>query len=279
MNGAQIEVITWWYGNRNYRTGIELLARYCKNKVIINTLAKQGKENFPASLKKLNYEVTKAVQLDWLHMPDDILPEQTGKKTLTNIPPGENQTEKQENNDHPDSSFPPEAKIKNDDANQYPRIIRRLKYEYSELYNKKSVLHSEMRNIDSANTAQNNKQRAALLTEIKSISKQLSFYYGFLAKYEVTGVIPDEAEIWPPKEEPAPEKPKSLPELKKIMWSLRRENSKDNFRLIYQQRTKAEKENPIPKGPQRDAIELRMKLRETKLVETMAMISQLENVD
>ncbi|MBK6285789.1 MAG: hypothetical protein IPF54_26740 [Draconibacterium sp.] len=59
MNDAQNEVIAWWYGNRNYRTGIELLARYCKNKVIINTLAKQGKENFPASLKKLNYELQK----------------------------------------------------------------------------------------------------------------------------------------------------------------------------------------------------------------------------
>ncbi|MBK6285788.1 MAG: hypothetical protein IPF54_26735 [Draconibacterium sp.] len=53
------------------------------------------------------------------------------------------------------------------------------------------------------------------------------------------------------------------------MWSLRRENSKDNFRLIYQQRIKAEKENPMPKGPQRDAIELRMKLRDIKLAETI----------
>ncbi len=277
MNNAQNEVIAWWYGRRDYRTGIELLSRYGKNKTIILTLAKQGKENFPASVKKLNYEVTKAVQLDWLHMPDDIQPEQTGEKSLADIPPRENQEE--EKNNPPDTFFPSEKDKKNDDTNQYPRVIRRLKYEYSELYNKKSALHTEMRNVEQANTEKNNELRSDLLSEIKSISKQLAFYYGFIEKYEVTGITPDEAEIWPPAKEQASEEPKTLPELKKLMWSLRRENSKDGFRLIYQQRTKAEKENPMPKGSKRDAIELRMKLREIKLAETMTLITLLENAD
>jgi len=61
------------------------------------------------------------------------------------------------------------------------------------------------------------------------------------------------------------------------MWSLRRETAKDGFRLLYQQRTKAEKENPMPKGSKRDAIELRMQIREQKLAETMTLITQLEN--
>jgi hypothetical protein len=277
MNNAQNEVIDWWYGRRDYRTGIELLSRYCKNKTIINTLSKHGKENFQASVKKLNYEVTKAVQLDWLHMPAYLSPEQVGEKSLADISPRENQ--KEEKNNPADTFFPPEKDKKNDDTNQYPRVIRRLKYEYSELYNKKSALHSDMRNVEQANTEKNNEQRSELLSEIKSISKQLAFYYGFLEKYEVNGIVPDEAEIWPPAKEPAPEEPKSLPELKKLMWSLRRENSKDGFRLIYQQRTKAEKENPMPKGAKRDAIELRIKLREIKLAETMTLITQLENAD
>ena len=277
MNEAQNEVIAWWYGRRDYRTGIELLSRYGKNKTIILTLAKQGKENFTASVKKLHYEVTKAVQLDWLHMPADLSPDQTGEKSLAAIPHGENKEE--EKNNPPDTSFPPEKDKKNDDTNQYPRVIRRLKYEYSELYNRKSVLHADMRMVEHTNTEKNNELRSELLSEIKSISKQLSFYYGFIEKYEVFGITPDEAEIWPPAKEQAPEEPKSLPELKKLMWSLRRENSKDGFRLIYQQRTKAEKENPMPKGSKRDAIELRMKLREIKLAETMTLISQFENAD
>jgi hypothetical protein len=276
MNDKQLEVVAWWYGRRDYRTGIELLSRYCKNNTIIITLSKQGKENFPDSVKKLNYEVTKAVQLNWLHMPDDISEsEQTGEKSLADTPPQENQED--EKNNPADTSFLPEQGKKNDDSNQYPRVIRKLKYEYSNLYNKKSVLHAEMRLVEQTNTDKNNELRSQLLTQIKSISKQLAFYYDFLAKYEVTGIAPDEAEIWPPPKEQTPEEPKTLPELKKLMWSLRRETAKDGFRLLYQQRTKAEKENPMPKGSKRDAIELRMKHREQKLAETMTLITQLEN--
>ena len=277
MNNKQLEVIEWWYTKRDYRTGIELLSRNCKNKTIISTLSKQGKENFPAFVKKLNYEVTKAVQLDWLNMPNDVLIKKIGDEFLTDIPPRESQKEKKEID--LEDTYLRQNEFKNDDENQYPRVIRRLKYESSELYNKRSLLHRDMRSIEQTNTEQNNKLRSDLLTEIKSISTQLAFYYGFLKKYEVTGVTPDETEIWPPAKEQAPEEPKSLPELKKLMGSLRRENYKDGFRLLYQQRTKAEKENPMPKGSKRDAIELRMKHREIKLAETITMINQFEHVD
>ena len=276
MNDKQLEVIGWWYGRRDYRTGIELLSRYCKNNTIIITLSKQGKENFPDSVIKLNYEVTKAVQLNWLQMPDDITePGQTGEKSLADIPPREKHEDKK--NNPADTSFPSEQEKKIDDTNQYPRVIRKLKYEYSNLYNKKSGLHANMRLVEQTNTDKNNELRSQLLSEIKSISKQLEFYYGFLAKYEVTGIAPEEAEIWPPPKEQAPEEPKTLLELKKLMWSLRRETAKDGFRLLYQQRTKAEKENPMPKGAKRDAIELRMQIREKKLAETITLITQLEN--
>ena len=276
MNDKQLEVIAWWYGRRDYRTGIELLSRYCKNNTIIITLSKQGKENFPDSVKKLNYEVTKAVQLNWLHMPDDITePGQTGEKSLADTPPREKQEDKK--NNPADTSFLTEQEKKIDETNQYPRVIRKLKYEYSNLYNKKSGLHANMRLVEQTNTDKNNELRSQLLREIKSISKQLEFYFGFLDNYEKTNIAPDEAEIWPPPKEQAPEEPKTLPELKKLMWSLRRETAKDGFRLLYQQRTKAEKEKPMPKGSKRDAIELRMQIREQKLAETMTLIAELEN--
>lgn len=278
MKNAQSEVVGWWYGRRDYRSGIELLSRYCKNKTIILTLAKQGKENFPASVKKLHYEVIKAVNLDWLHMPADMLPaEPDGEKSLADIPPRENW--KDEKNNPADTSFPSEKDKNDDDTNQYPRVIRKLKYEYSELYNKRSQLHAYMRLVEQANTDKNNEQRSALLVEIKSHTNKLVYYYGFIENYENNGIAPDETEIWPPEKVKTSEEPKTLPELKKLMWSLRRENAKDGFRLIYQQRTKAEKENPMPKGSKRDAIELRMKLREIKLAETMTLITQLENAD
>jgi len=47
--------------------------------------------------------------------------------------------------------------------------------------------------------------------------------------------------------------------------------------LLYQQRTKAEKENPMPAGPKRDVIEMRLKLREQKMAEIEIQITTLEN--
>jgi hypothetical protein len=136
-----------------------------------------------------------------------------------------------------------------------------------------------MRNVEQTNTDKNNELRSGFLIEIKSISKQLEFYFGFLEKYETAGTIPEETEIWPPAKKQVPEEPKTYPELKKLMWSLKSEQSKDGFRLLYQQRTKADKENPMPQNSKRKVIELRMKLREIKLNETLALIEQLENAD
>jgi hypothetical protein len=280
MNNAQNEVIEWWYGRRDYRSGIELLSRYCKNKTIINTLSKHGKERFQPAVKKLHYEVTKAVHLNWLNMPDDVVHDKTrqdGKESLADIPPGE--TQEEEKNIPSETFFPSEQKKNTGDENQYPRVIRRLKYEYSNLYNKRSQLHKNMRNVEQTNTDKNNELRSDFLSEIKSISKQLEFYFGFLEKYETAGTIPEETEIWPPAKKQVPEEPKTYPELKKLMWSLKSEQSKDGFRLLYQQRTKADKENPMPQNSKRKVIELRMKLREIKLNETLALIEQLENAD
>ena len=62
-----------------------------------------------------------------------------------------------------------------------------------------------------------------------------------------------------------------------MKWSLQSETAKDRSRLLYQQRTKGEKENPMPAGPKRDAIELRLKLREHKMKEITQQIAALEN--
>ena len=56
-------------------------------------------------------------------------------------------------------AHPREEKKKIDDTNQYPRVIRRLKYEYSDLYNKRSQLHNAMQKVEQTNTDANNKKR------------------------------------------------------------------------------------------------------------------------
>src|SRR6056297_328159 len=55
----------------------------------------------------------------------------------------------------------------------YPKIIRRLKYEYSNLYTNRSLLHKKMRSIDEKNSPVNMKNRAMLLQQIKELSGQM----------------------------------------------------------------------------------------------------------
>ena len=139
------------------------------------------------------------------------------------------------------------------------------------------MLHTDMRVVDENNTEKSVVLRKSLLTEIKSISKKLDYYYGFIDAYKQTGNVPEEETIWPAEKPAEPEEPKTIEQLKKIKWSLHRDTAKDRCKLLYQQRTKAEKENPMPTGPKREAIELRLKLREQKMAEIETQIKALEN--
>ena len=139
------------------------------------------------------------------------------------------------------------------------------------------MLHYDMKLVDESNSEKNTETRSALLAEIKAISAKLEFYFPFIDNYKKTGIVPEADTIWPEEIPATPEEPKTLEQLRKIKWSLHRENTKDRCKLLYQQRTKAEKENPMPAGPKRDAAELRLKLREEKLADIINQITSIEN--
>jgi hypothetical protein len=271
MNQNQLDVIAWWYGRRDYQTGIALLSKYSKNKVIVHTLNKPGKERFINNVHKLHYEVTKAVHLDWKKMPKDTTPDIPLKETVPAEPaPGQTlpQVKKE---------LPGETIEETEDFEQYPKVIRRLLYESSNLYKKRSMLHNDMKQVDASNTEKNNELRSGFLADIKEISAKLEYYFPFIDNYKKTGFVPEADTVWPEEIPAAPEEPKTLEELRKIKWSLHRENTKDRNKLLYQQRTKAEKENPMPAGPKREAVQLRLKLREEKLAGIINQIIALEN--
>lgn len=276
MNDQQLEVTAWWYGGRDYSTGIALLSKYCKNKTIVHTLNKPGKENFVSSVQKLHYEVTKAVQLDWLHMPKDPSPDFQNGESILAINSIQDSTPYEKNKPENSSNYR-EIVEKTEDLSQYPKVIRRLKYEYSRLYSKRSMLHADMRKVDEKNAEKNNTLRKTLLAEIKSISKKLALFFSFIDAFDKNGVVPEEESIWPVDKPPEPEEPKTLAQLKQMKWALQSETAKDRSRLLYRQRTKGEKENPMPEGPKREAIELRLKLREQKMAEITQQIATLEN--
>ena len=276
MNQKQLQVIDWWYGRRDYATGLALLSRYSKNKVLFHTLNKPGKENFIDNVHKLHYEVTKAVHLDWKKMPIETKPPTVPfsvPETVAITDPVETATGEAD----PDDNFVPPILTETQEAfDQYPKVIRRLLYESSNLYKKRSMLHSTMRQLE-GNSPEITASRASLLAEIKAASDKLEYYFPFIESYKKTGIVPEEDSVWPEEKPAPPEEPKTPEQLRKQKWSLHRENTKDRCKLLYQQRTKTEKENPMPAGPKRDAIEARIKLREQKISELEKQIKAPEN--
>ena len=274
MNAEQLEIVKWWQSGCDYQMGVMLLAKHCKNKVLVHTLMKPGKEKFEPAVKKLRYELPKSVGLDWLKMPVH-----EGKKEEQSAPvkpaaPGGGLSE---NNRGEEKRAP---LVSDKPLDQYPAIIRRIKYQYSDLYKQRSVKHKTMREVAEANSEHNIAKRAGLLADIKRISGEMDHLYRFIEEYEKNGTLPSEEIVWPP----APKRvsadlPVDVVQLRKLKKNLQTANTKDRNRLLYQQRTQSGNEKPMPKGPKRTKIEYRIKARETEILGIDTKIVKLENAD
>jgi len=312
MNANQKEVIKWWHSGRDYQQGVMLYARLGKNKMLMHTFMKKH-ERF--GRRKLEYELTKSVGLDWKKMPGASKEKgaeinlKTGSKKLAEnhtetrvkspakttvkapVKPSakvpvqssggksDGKTGKQDTGlkKTTDDSKTTEAKTSGEPEKQYPKVIRRLKYEYSDLFNKRSLLHKRMRNIPPENSQQNMNSRAVLLQDIRDITIRLEFLYAFIDDYENRGVVPVSEEIWPAKEEnQLSDDPQ---ELKRIKKNLQSANTKDRNQLQYQQKSRGEKEKPMPEGPKRRRIEFRIKNREAQIEKIDQKLVDLENAD
>lgn len=244
MNEGQINVINWWYNGRDYREGILLLSRYSKKRMLINTLIKNGKEKFQANHDKLQYELPKAVQLNYKEMPSP------GAAVMKK--PGNKIPEKKELRIHGSG-------YKKSDNNEAVKI-RSIRHLRSELYTKRSLLHKQLRKSGDENTPTKMEQRASLLSEIKEISAKMDYYWEFLDHYEKTGRILKEEK--PPAEtSKSDSSEKSVDEIKKDKKNLQSNNTKDRNQLLYQQKNKAKNPNPMPEGPKRIKIETRISRR------------------
>jgi hypothetical protein len=158
---------------------------------------------------------------------------------------------------------------------EYGPVIRRLKYEYSDLYNKRSIMHKQMCAVPTENSQFNMTQRAMLLAKIKETTERMDYLYAFEQAYTEKGIIPIEEEIWPPEEKPE-EIPTDAEGLKKLKKNLQTYNSKARNVLLYQSKSKTEQEHPMPKGPKRQRVELAIKRREELIEEIERRLFELE---
>ncbi len=285
MKKEQIEVLRWWYGTRDFVTGGMLYAKYGKNRTLKLQFSNPAKERFISG--KLHYQVCKAVGLNYKSMPaltEELLKELEQSETAIDAsvvsdvqaaPKGVNNNSKSLIDDH----FPNQGKhipiISDVKLMQYPKVIRRLKMEYQENYQQRSIAHRKMREVPETNTTENMSARAEFLKTIKEHSRRMDYLYAFIEKYEQNSVVPLEEEVWPPENEIS--LPEDIEELKRVKKNLQTNNTKDNNLLLFQQKTKGPKENPMPDGPKRKRIEIRIadKLNTIKLIDTK--ILELEN--
>jgi hypothetical protein len=296
MNANQKDVVKWWHSGRDYQQGVMLYARVGKNKMLMHTFMKKH-ERF--GRRKLEYELTKSVGLNWKRMPGASkekgaeVHSKTRSETIAKAHAGtrvkapaqssgggsDGKTGKQDTGlkKTTDGSKTIEAKTSGEPEKQYPKVIRRLKYEYSDLFNKRSLLHKRMRNIPPENSQQNINSRAVLLQDIRDITGRLEFLYAFIDDYENRGVVPISEEIWPAKQQQ--QLSDDPQELKRIKKNLQSANTKDRNQLQYQQKSRGKKEKPIPEGPKRRRIEFRIKNREAQIEKIDQKLVDLENAD
>ena len=306
MNTTQQEEVTrWWEDGCDYTRGVMLFSRFSKNKTLSHTFMRKHPR---FGLHKLKYELTKAVGLDWKTMPQP-------EKIIENqqpVPENDLLTTTIVNTDEKQPAIFSlnTPLVSGKSLQEYPKIIRRIKYVYAGLYRKRSGLHRQMSQVPAENTSGNVAVRSWLFTEIKKLSALMDYYYEFIWLYETDGKIPEEKDIdfskaeklasgkkenigdseegnhmesdsvINDKEEPQEKEEavrEDLPALKRKKKNLQTANTKDKNMLLYGNKSRQQKENPMPEGPKRTKIEARIKMREAQIAAIEQNLLEPEN--
>ena len=155
---------------------------------------------------------------------------------------------------------------------EYPLVMRRVILEYAELFQERSQLHTVMGRLPESNAESVCAKRSELFNLIKSISDRLELLFVTQEAFAKEGTIPVEAELFPPAAEPVAEAPADTTlidedSLKKQKKNLQSGNSKDQTILDYQANERTEVKKPMPNGPKRTKIEMRIAERNIRIEE------------
>ena len=291
MNDNQLKVIGWIRSGMDYHNGLNLLVEITNKQMYFNLFS--GKDK--ALGDKLAYEICKAALLanhiNWKDFIRKVKEEEgieiVGKsgelptdlpdlKLLENITGEENKLKISE----PDSAnrnetIEPTETLETKPLTEYPSVIRRIIHEYAALFQERSKLHSVMAGMPESNAESVCTKRAELFDLIKSISARLEILYSAKKEFDENGIIPEESDVFPPaqNEETEPDMA-SLDEaaLKKQKKNLQSSNSKDQTILDYQSKERTEVKTPMPNGPKRLKIEMRINDRNKKIVEIETLL-------
>jgi hypothetical protein len=257
MNQNQLQVIRWWHSGRDYKTGISLFSNFCKNKILAMSISKKSEKYGRA---KLEYELPKAVHLNYLDMPESDPSSASEEEEFSGL-----------------VSLPASPKTKpKDDPTSYPGVIKRLKHEYSEMYNARSFAHKKLLAVPEINNPENNKIRACIIDEMQKLSGRMEMFHSHILAYETDKTIPNTELIWPVDKkikEPIPLNEESLIAERKRLRIL---IHYDNNRLKYSVKDKQKEPNPLPPGEKRNKILKQIKANKKEMEKIENLIHTLQ---
>lgn len=155
--------------------------------------------------------------------------------------------------------------------NQVPEEITRLIKLHANLFKERAIMHEAMGNLPTANTDAVILKRKELSDKIAEHSPKIDILFTAKENFYKTGTIVTLEELFP--EKPADKSksdfvfPTDEDGLKKMKKNLQSANTKDQNLLEYQNEKKGTKPAPMPKGPKRMKIELRIDNRKLTITQ------------
>lgn len=240
------KVQKWIEEGCNYEKGIAILAESGKEKNILKIITGR-----PRYADKLYYLLTKHAGIS------EILPARTVVTTKIET------TAKYVSKLKSTSQKPKD--------NQVPAEIEKLIKLHADLFKERAIMHEAMGNLPSANTDAIVLKRKELSDKIAEHSAKIDILFTAKENFYKTGTIVTLAELFPEKPSEKPIEDFIFPTdedgLKKMKKNLQSANTKDQNLLEYQNEKKGTKPAPMPKGPKRMKIELRVDNRKLTITD------------
>lgn len=251
---AREAAMTWLNRNpkhRNYDEGVSILVQSGYKKNVADKLQKHGEQ--PWTVEKLHYCLREMIQM--YYNPDDPkfsdgddidIINAESKKTIS---PDDAETVVKESND--------KKKV-----DTMPQIVQVLIRSFSDAYKKRDIIHRKMSQLPETNDEKTVELRAQYSREIDSLSELMDRLYQFKNAYDKDGKLPDKNDVdkiliaAKPIDIKVESSEDKITSMNKIQLQTRHHSLVNQIRrknnlLLYQSKSKLEKENPMPECPKK----------------------------
>ncbi len=238
MEKRKLKIIAWLKSGMNYIEGIGLLMEFSGRKGFHKQFI--GKEN--RMKDKLTYEICKAAKVADFSNWKDYTREYYNGNSNSQV---DRSTKKEKVDCNRLDSKKKEELLSGlsdcgEDFNpviiygsrndEYPILIKRVLFDLGNLYQQRSLLHTQMANMEQSNRKVVIKERVKLLDQIKAISDRFIFLYLVKQTYLKDRILPNERDIYPEnyaRSEVEKVEKLDIEDLKRQKKNLQTSNSKD----------------------------------------------------